>query len=105
MVALAAVVTASPRTPELFFALHPMTLSPATTRSNASSNGTADDDYVEVDHDGDAADQPGGGRFIRFFRRHRVITGIFLVLLPLFCLLAFSWVKAMTKEGQESFAA
>lgn len=65
-----------------------------------------DAEYVDLDHDGhDDPPPPGGGRLVRFCRRHKILTGAFLIILPFLCLVAYSWGRAMTKEGSESFTA
>jgi len=48
---------------------------------------------------------PAGQRMVAYARRHRIQTGVFIVLLPLFLLVSYSWGQAMTKDGSESFLA
>ena len=76
-----------------------------------------DDDLVDADGDdlggpGDDSDnsldvstRSSGGRVVAFCRRHRILSSILIVLFPLLCLIGYSWVGAMTKEGSESFMA
>lgn len=85
-----------------------MTLSPETTKPEAAPRPLVGDDLdgEEVDRDEpEAPSRPGGGRFVRLFRRHRILSGIAIVLFPLLSLVAYSWVRAMTKESSESFLA
>jgi hypothetical protein len=65
---------------------------------------------LEVDFKGDLEVIPGGPlrrreRLIRFCRRHRLLTGTAILLLPFALLLSYTWVQAMTKPGPESFLA
>ncbi len=45
---------------------------------------------------------PKRERTVAFCRRHRIITGITIVLLPFMLFLSFTFVRALTKPGQES---
>jgi len=64
------------------------------------------DEYDEYDeHYGYDEATGRGGRVVSFCRRHKILTGVAIVALPFLLLVTFSWGKAMTKEGSESFMA
>ena len=63
------------------------------------------DDDREGTSRGDRSKPPFGRRLLGFRRRHKIFTGICIVLLPLLLLVGYTWVRAMTKPGTESFVA
>jgi hypothetical protein len=62
----------------------------------------ADTKTEEPDADGK---RRRGSRLLGFRRRHKILTGVLIVILPLLALVGFTWVRAMTKAGTESFVA